>query len=84
MAENSGSEHKADLLVGYWQLSTKWYEKSLEVPGWLSQLSDQLLILAQVMISQFKRLSPMLGSVLTVHRACLEFSVSLSLCPSPT
>ena len=34
-------------------------------PGWLSQLSFQLLVLAQIMISQFVGASPMLGSVLT-------------------
>ena len=47
-------------------------------PGWLSWLSIQLLVLAQVMISQFMGLSPASGSVLTC-RASLEFSLSLSL-----
>ena len=37
----------------------------LGAPEWLSQLNVQLLILAQVMISQFMSLSPTLGSVLT-------------------
>ena len=39
----------------------------LGVPGWLSQLSIWLLVLAQVMISQVVSLSPALGSVLTVQ-----------------
>ena len=36
------------------------------VPGWLRWLSIRLLISAQVMISQFVRSRPMLGSVLIV------------------
>ena len=48
-------------------------------PGWLSWLSTQLLILAQVMISHFVRLSPTLGSVLTAQNL-----LSLALCPSRT
>ena len=53
------------------------------VPGRLSQLSVQLLISAQVMISQFVRSSPTSGSVLTVQRL-LEISLSLSLLlPAP-
>ena len=51
-------------------------------PGWLSWLSIQLLVLAQVMISQFMGLSPASGSVLT-YRASLEFSLSLSLSAPP-
>ena len=37
---------------------------SLKVPGWLRQLSIQLLVLAQVMISRLVGWSPTLGSVL--------------------
>ena len=51
-------------------------------PGWLRQLSVQLLISAQVMISRFVSLRPALGSVLTVW-SCMGFPVSLPLCPSP-
>ena len=51
-----------------------------EAPGWLSRLNVGLLILAQVMISQFKSSNPMLGSVLTV-RSLLEV-LSLSARPS--
>ena len=36
-------------------------------PGWLSQLSIQHLVSAQVMISPFVSSSPMSGSVLTVQ-----------------
>ena len=42
-------------------------------PGWLSQLSVRLLILAQVMILRFMGSSPVLGSVLRVQS--LEFSL---------
>ena len=49
----------------------------MEVPGWLSRLSIRLLILAQVMISQFVSLSPVLGSALTPW-SCLGFSLSPS------
>ena len=52
-------------------------------PGWLSQLSLQLLILAQVMISQFMGSSPASGSVLMVWSLlgilCLSLSLSASL-----
>ena len=50
--------------------------------GWLSQLRIWLLISAQVMISRFVRSSPTSGSVMTA-RACLGFSLSFSVCPSP-
>ena len=43
----------------------KW--SSFRVPGWLSQLSVQLLVSAQVMISWFMSSSLALGSVLTVR-----------------
>ena len=55
-------------------------------PGWLSWLSIQLLVLAQVMISQFMGLSPASGSVLNTcseSGACFGFCVSFSVCPSP-
>ena len=39
--------------------------KQFGAPGWLSQLSIQLLISPQVMISQFVSLSPISGYVLT-------------------
>ena len=55
----------------------------LGVPGWLSWLSVQLLISAQVTVSWFVGLSPALGSALTT-RNLLGFSFSsLSLCPFP-
>ena len=41
-------------------------ENTIGAPGWLHRLSIQLLILAQVMISQFVGLSPLLGSRWTV------------------
>ena len=52
---------------------------------WLSQLSIQLLILTQVMISQFMRWSPVPGSALTawMELAWDSLSPSPSL-PSPT
>ena len=37
------------------------------MPGWHSQLSIQLLILAQIIISQLVGSSPVLGSVLTAQ-----------------
>ena len=54
-------------------------------PGWLSKLNVELLISAQVMISQFMSLSPTSGSVLTVWGllGILSFSFSLSLSLSP-
>ena len=48
-------------------------------PGWRSQLSIQLLISAQVMVSWLMGSSPALGSVLTVQS--LLGILSLSLCP---
>ena len=49
------------------------------VPGWLSRLNIRLLILAQVIISQFMKSSPASGSVLTVQSLigilCLPFSL---------
>ena len=55
------------------------------MPGWLSRLSIQLLVSAQVMLSQFVRLSPKSGSVLTAQSllGILSFSLCLSLCSSP-
>ena len=53
-------------------------------PGWLSLLSIQLLVLAQVMIPGVLKSNPTLGSVLSTELACNSFSLSLppSLCPS--
>ena len=51
------------------------------VSGWLSQLGIQLLILAQVLISQFMRSSPMWGSARTVWNLLGILSLPLSLCP---
>ena len=48
-------------------------------PEWLSRLSVQLLVLAQVMISWFMSLSPALGSVLTVQNLPGILSLPLSL-----
>lgn len=53
-------------------------------PGWLSWLSTQLSISAQVMISQFASSSPASGSLCCRCRACFRCSVPLALCPSPT
>ena len=44
-------------------------EANLGVSEWLSRLSDQLLISAQVMISRLVRLCPMLGSALSAEPA---------------
>ena len=55
------------------------------VPGWLSQLNVWLLVLTQVMISQFVSLSLVLGSMLMVQgllgflSLSPSFSLSLSL-----
>ena len=51
----------------------------LGVPGWLSQLSVQLLILAQVMISRGCEIEPCIR-FLTGLEAHLRFSLSLSIC----
>ena len=56
-------------------------ETSKGAPGWLSWLSVQLLISAQVMISRFVSSSPTLGSVLTVQS--LLGILALPFCPSP-
>ena len=48
-----------------WRADTlNWSSKkiTIEKPGWLSQLSVRLLILAQVMISLFVAWSPISGS----------------------
>ena len=52
-------------------------------PGCLHQLSIWLLVSAQVMISQFMGLSPVLGSALTVW-SLLENSLSLFPLLSPS
>ena len=57
----------------------------LGASGWLSWLSIQFLVLAQVMISWFVRLNPTFvseGWGGTCFRFC--FPLSLSLCPPPT
>ena len=53
-------------------------------PGWLSQLGVQLLVPAQVMISQFVSSSPASGSLLTAQSLPGILSLPLSLCPSST
>ena len=54
------------------------------VLGWLSQLSIQLLVLVQVVISWFMGLSPTSGSVLTARSLePASDAVSPSLCASP-
>ena len=52
-------------------------------PGWLSQLTVRLLVLAQVTILQFIGLSPTSGSTLTVWSLLGIFSLFLSLSASP-
>ena len=47
--------------------STVFKNVHFGAPGWLSWLSFQFLILAQVTISWFVSLSPMSGSVLTAQ-----------------
>ena len=49
-----------------------------QAPGLLSQLSVQLLILTQVMISQFVSSSPTTGTVLTAQSLFRILSVPLS------
>ena len=51
------------------------------VPGWLSQLSILTFILAQVIFSQFMKLSPVMGFALTEWN--LAGILYPSLCPSP-
>ena len=53
--------------------------KIIGAPGWLSQLSVQLLILAQVTISWFVSSSPTLASALTVQSPLGILSHSISL-----
>ena len=50
-------------------------------PGWLSGLNVQLLISAQVVISQLMRSSPASGSVLTVEPASDSVSPAISAPP---
>ena len=50
----------------------------LREPGWLSQLSVQLLISAQLMISQFVGWSPASGSGLAVQSLLRILSLSLT------
>ena len=48
-------------------------------PGWLSWLSVQLLVLAQVMISRFMSSSPVSGSLLSVQSPLCILCPLLSL-----
>ena len=52
-------------------------------PGWLSGLSVQLLVSAQVMISRFMASSPASGSVLTAQSLLGILSLSSSPCAPP-
>ena len=61
----------------------KKFKSYFGAPGWLSQLSVRLLILAQVMISQFLSSSPTLGSMLTVQSLLGILSRLLSAPPLP-
>ena len=63
----------------FWILSLKsglWWGRGA---WWLSELSIWLFILAQVMLSQFVRLSPVLGSALTAWSLLGILSLLLSL-----
>ena len=63
------------------KLATQKNESSA-APGWLSQLSIRLLVLAQVMISWFLSSSPRLGSALSSQSLLGDsFSPSLSAPP---
>ena len=53
----------------------------LGAPGWLSWLSVQLLVLAQVVISRFVSSSPTLGSMLTAQSLLGILSFPLSAPP---
>ena len=83
----------------WWRRREKWRKKVKiltrktknecpGVPGWLSWLSDRVVVSAQVMISWFMSSSPMLGSALAscslLGILSLFPSLSFSLCPSPT
>ena len=54
------------------------------MPGWLSRLSIQALISAQVMILWFVGLSPKSDSTLTAQSLIEILSLSLYLCPYPS
>ena len=58
-----------------------YVELYLGVPGWLSRLSTQLLVLAQVMISLLVRSSPRSGSMLTAQSLLGILSLRLSAPP---
>ena len=62
-------------LGGIWNISPG-------APGWLSWLSDRLLILAQVMISWFMSLSLCVGPCADSADPAGILCLSLSLCPS--
>ena len=89
MLPQSNSQEKSKL----WRLcgTSNWFlqqincdgsdkEAHQQAPGWLGQLSVQLVISAQVMISGCE-IEPHIG-LCTEHGICLRFSLSLSLCNS--
>ena len=65
----------SEIIYFHWVFFKKW---ATGAPGWLSQLSGQLLILAQVMISQLWVWAPRWAPYWQ-HGACLGFSLSPSL-----
>ena len=71
-----------------WTLSWKVIKDGRGALGWLSGLNIQLLVSAQVVISQFMGSSPASGSVPTAWSLLgilsLPPSLSVSLCPSPS
>ena len=67
---------------GSWTCQGKATFKSIRAHGWLSWLSDQLLISVEVVISQFLGSSPATGSALTVQT--LFGILSLYLVPACT
>ena len=65
-------------------LSLSLKNKHVEVPGWLSHLSVQLLISGRVRISRFCELEPHIRLCADLAQNLLGIlSLSLSLCPSP-
>lgn len=70
--------------IGYLKVNNNNFKNSEETlkggraPGWLSRLSEQFLILAQVVLSGSWESSPGLGSALSVESAWI-FSLPLPL-----
>ena len=62
-----------------WEQNNKIRFSGAPEPRWLNWLSIQLLILAQVMISQLMKSSLMSGYPLTVKSLLVIFSLSLPL-----